>query len=77
MAYLDVSTGSWLPLLDLAVWHVGHNSLYQDGDFDDVAAAGDNVEFLFLDHATSGVVLYVHPRKQGGSEGAWSTRLWL
>jgi hypothetical protein len=45
---------------------VGQNWLYRDGDFDDVAAAGDNAEFLFLDHATSGVVLYVHLRKQGG-----------
>uniref|UniRef100_R7WBJ8 F-box protein AT5G49610-like beta-propeller domain-containing protein n=1 Tax=Aegilops tauschii TaxID=37682 RepID=R7WBJ8_AEGTA len=36
----------------------------QDGDFLRVAAVGDNAEFVFLDYATYGVVLYVHLRSR-------------
>ncbi|VAH84559.1 unnamed protein product [Triticum turgidum subsp. durum] len=36
----------------------------QDGDFLGVAAVGDNAEFVFLDYARYGVVLYVHLRSR-------------
>ncbi|XP_037408190.1 uncharacterized protein LOC125545917 [Triticum urartu] len=39
-------------------------SMPQDGDFLRVAAVGDNAEFVFLDYATYGVVLYVHLRSR-------------
>ncbi|KAI5002503.1 hypothetical protein ZWY2020_027153 [Hordeum vulgare] len=39
-------------------------SMPQDGDFLRVAAVGDNAEFVFLDYAAYGVVLYVHLRSR-------------
>lgn len=42
----------------------GYNWVSQDGDFVAVAAVGDNAEFVFLDHAASGLVLYVHLRSR-------------
>nr|CDM86165.1 unnamed protein product [Triticum aestivum]CDM86181.1 unnamed protein product [Triticum aestivum] len=44
----------------------GHNWVWmpQDGDFLGVDAVGDNAEFVFLDYARYGVVLYVHLRSR-------------
>jgi hypothetical protein len=36
----------------------------QDGDCVDIVAAGDNAEFAFLNHAASGVVIYVNLRSR-------------
>ena len=52
--------------LEVCMRFAGHNWVWmpQDGDFLGVDAVGDNAEFVFLDYARYGVVLYVHLRSR-------------
>ncbi|XBI21741.1 hypothetical protein VPH35_062833 [Triticum aestivum] len=59
--------GGWLLVDTFCVrCSAGHDWVWmaQDGDFLGVAAVEDNAEFVFLDYARYGVVLYVHLRSR-------------
>jgi hypothetical protein len=65
----DYGAGGWLLVNTFFVREactlvLGVRCVSQDGDRVDIVAAGDNAEFAFLNHASSGVVLYVNLRSR-------------